>query len=398
MPTNWHVEELASPEKLAAETRAAFPDLDLNHDVAWLSAQCEEPERSVLVLTARDGDRLMGLAPFEVHPSQIQFGIGELTVAKRRVLRFAIECEPLLAEAAPEDALVDCYRALAQCLPGNSAVFLRGVPEGSRTHALLNQRGGPLRSIYFVIPHGPRYLRCRIRWNGSFETYLQSLGKVTRKDLRRTLKKAESEFGDKLRLERFESADASTVFVRLAAEVSDKTYQAKVLGLGISQDRGLRDRLRAAAHAGRFRGHILFLGDEPVSFHYGYVYRARFYMVDGGFDPRWSKSQLGILTFMLVLQDLEKQRDPVTVLDYLYGDGAYKRRTSNDLTPERHFYLIKKSVSGAILTAAMISFDTLSRGLGDAVGRLGYKDFIKRKFRRLARGFAGSHPPGDSAR
>lgn len=378
----WREEALASDEQIEAfarEARAAFPDLELGHDVAWQN-MAKRSGRSLLVLAARQDGRLTGLAPFEVHPTSLRFGLGEMTFMRKRVQRFALERAPLVADGAGRDATAHCFDTLAARLPTNGAVFLRGVPEDSDLHPLLTKRG-TLKSAFHVVPHGPSYTRCRIAWDGNFETYLNTLGKVTRKDLRRTLKKAEGA-SPAFRLERYSEVGDVVPYLEIAAGVSAKTYQRQLLGEGVVNNDRQRTNLLNAAQTGRFLGHILFAGDEAVAFHLGYVDGSCFYMFDGGYDPAWAKSQVGMLTFLLVLQDLERHKVPVRTLDYLYGGGAYKERTSNLKTRERHYYLIKRGVRGAMLAAAMKSTDAMSRSVGAALDRLQLKALIKRFIRR----------------
>ena len=140
---------------VAEQARTEFPHLDINQDIEWLSAICADGGTSVLVLSAWQGDRLLGLAPFQVHPSQLQFAFGELTLARKQVRRFALERHPLLSDSLPAEALIECFAALADRLPEDGAVFLRGVPESSTMHALLTERGGPLKALFHVVPHGP---------------------------------------------------------------------------------------------------------------------------------------------------------------------------------------------------------------------------------------------------
>jgi CelD/BcsL family acetyltransferase involved in cellulose biosynthesis len=330
-----------------------------------------------MALSLRKEGRLVGFAPFQIAPSHLRLAFGGLTLMKKSVRRFSLESTPLLATSLDTDALVGCFATLADRLPDDGAVFLRAVPHASPMHALLTNRESPLRSLFHVVPYGPSYERCRIRWDGSFETYLGSLGKVTRKDLKRTLKKAEERLGPH-RLVRYTHPDEIDEFFRHADPVADRTYQAKQLGLGLAQNMGLRAKFACAARNGAFLGHVLFVGDEPAAFHCGYVHHQCFYMVDGGYDPRWSKAQIGIVIFLHVLRDLERHGDCVTLLDYLYGGGDYKKRTSNIAEPERHYYLIKKGVPGTLVAAAMRATDGLSRGVGDALNKYGVKKAVKR--------------------
>jgi CelD/BcsL family acetyltransferase involved in cellulose biosynthesis len=382
--TDWREEDLADATNaaaLASQARATFPGLDINHDIDWLRASSAGANMSLLVLSAHKDGKLAGLAPFEVSPASLQIAVGGLTLMTKKVRRYALESNPLVADGLSNGALAECFRALADRLPDDAAVFLRGVPSSSTMHEQLVARTSPLRKLFHVVPHGPSYMRCRIRWDGSFETYLSSLGKVTRKDLKRTLKKAEERLGAH-RLVRYTTPSEIDEFLRHAGEIADKTYQSKLLGLGLGKSAGLRANLASAARSGAFLGHILFVDDAPAAFHCGYVHRACFYMVDGGYDPRWSKAQVGIVTFLHVLQDLERHQDKVTVLDYLYGDADYKKRTSNLKAPERHYYLIKRSVSGAFLATAMRATDELSRKVGDVLDKYGVKSAVKRLLRR----------------
>lgn len=380
----WQEVPLSRPEDyeaLRAESRAAFESLDLNHDVTWL-ADSAARDCSIVVLAARREGRLVGLAPFEVHPSSLKFGLGDLAIARKRVQRFTLERSPLVSHDAGPDVLSACFDGLVKRLPSNGAVFLRGVPEGSDMHGLLTERHSPVRSAFHVLPHGPTYTRCRISWNGSFDTYLSTLSKVSRKDLRRTLTKAE-QASPAWRLERYCGVEDVVPYLEAAGEVSAKTYQHRLLGEGVFNNDYHRTNLLMAARKGQFLGHVLFAGDQPAAFHLGYIAGSSFCMVNGGYDPAWAKSQVGILTFLMMLQDLERHRVPVTLLDYLYGGGAYKERTSNVKTQERHYYLIKRDFSGSALAVTMRTADAVSRSLGGFLERFQLKGFIKRHIRRI---------------
>lgn len=382
--TAWQQETLTRPEQyeaLAREARDVFPDLELSHDVAW-QQMASRPNRTLLVLTARERGKLVGFAPFEVHPTALKFGLGEVTMLRKRVQRFALERTPLVAGNG-SSMVGGCFEALAERLPANSAVFLRGVPEGSEPHAQIADRDGALRKSFHVVPHGPSYTRCKIAWDGSFETYLNSLGKVTRKDLRRTLKKAE-EATPSWRMERYTGQGDVVPYLEVASEVSAKTYQRRLLGEGIVNNERHRANLLNAARTRRFLGHVLFAGSEAVAFHLSYVDGTRLYMIEGGYDPAWAKAQPGMLTFLLMLQDLERHRVPVTTLDYLYGGGTYKERTSNLKTTERHYYLIKKGLNGSALAAAMHATEAVSRHIGGLLERYQLKAFVTRNIRRMS--------------
>jgi Acetyltransferase (GNAT) domain len=383
----WSEEVPADAQAVAAlahETLRAFPNLGINQDVDWLSALRTTPDKSLLILSVRRNGLLAGLAPFEVNSTSLQFALGELTFMRKRVRRFALESHPLMRDLQPPVAISDCFAALAQRLPANAAVFLRGVAETSPLHALLEDRRSSLRASYYVVPHGPRYLRCRVLWDGSYERYLTTLGKKTRKNLADTLKKLDREYGQRIRFVRYVGAESLPEFHSHACRVSETTYQARLLGLGLSRSGFMLKYLQAAAARGYFLGFVLFIDDQPVAFDYGYIFNRCFSLVEGGYDPAWSKAQVGSYNFVRILKDFEAHAVPVSTLDYLYGDNTFKIRTSNSAVPERHYYLFKKSVAGAILASAMLATDVLSRSLGGLLEKYGLKEKLKRLIRRRA--------------
>jgi len=112
-------------------------------------------------------------------------------------------------------------------------------------------------------------------------------------------------------------------------------------------------------------------------------------MTEGGYDPKWAKAQIGMLTFLYILKDLEAHAVPVTVLDYLYGGGTFKERTSHLLTRERHYYLFKRTLSGAAVAAAMRMTAATSEQLGGLLESLHLKEWVKRQIRRVILWCAG---------
>jgi Acetyltransferase (GNAT) domain len=119
---------------------------------------------------------------------------------------------------------------------------------------------------------------------------------------------------------------------------------------------------------------VLFADDQPVALDYGYNHNRCFSLVEGSYDPAWSKAQVGSYNFVRILQDFETNALLVTTLDYLCGDNAFKIRTSNYTVQERHYYLFRKNISGAMLAGAMLATDALSRSLGGLLEKYGTKE------------------------
>jgi len=381
----WRASEVASAgerRSLAELARASLPICKMSHDVDWLGVEADQPGHRLIVLVDREGDELLGIAPFHVHPSGLSFWIGEISVFSKKVERFAIEEGPLTRRQPARVAVDECFSALSGLLRPGNVVFLGGVSKDSDLQTLIDDETSALRRAFHVVPFGPEYLRCKIAWDGSFERYLASIGYTSRKDLRRTLKKFEKSDNLRVELRRYRSEDEVAAFLEDAIPVSDKTYQKQLLGIGLSDDDRLEVKLREAARKGYFLGHNLYLNGKAVAFHYGYNYNSTFYMIDGAYDPAWAKHQVGVVIFCEVLKDIEKHGDRITLMDYMYGGGTYKERSSNLKMPERHYYLIPRTLFGAVLAKSLILTDRFSRALGGFLERHGLKDRIKRLIRR----------------
>jgi hypothetical protein len=381
----WRASEVASVgerRSLAELARANLPIRKMSHDVDWLGVEGDQPGHRLIVLVDREGDELLGIAPFHVHPSGLSFWIGEISVFSKKVERFAIEEGPLTRRQPARVAVDSCFAALSALLGRGNVVFLGGVPRDSDLQTLIDDETSALRRAFHLVPFGAEYLRCKVTWTGSYEAYLASLSARERGKLRRALKRF-AELPDVVaQVRRFQAPKEVDAFLEDAVPVSEKTYQTRLLDLGLTRGGALERELRAGAARGYFLGHVLYVNGAPVAFHYGYVFNKCFFMVAAGYDPALAQHEIGIVLFLEVLKDIEKRGDAIELMDNLYGGGTYKERTSNLKTPERHYYLIPRTLSGAVLAKSLVWTDRFSRALGGFLERYDLKDRIKRLIRR----------------
>jgi hypothetical protein len=355
---------------LAEQARACLPVAYIEHDVEWAALKRDVPGEELLVLCDEAGDRMFGIAPFQVYLTHLEYGIGPIRFFRKRVRCYHLEEEPITARPDKRAALADCYRALSLAIPHGAAVYCECVPENSTLHALLEDRSSPLHRAFHVLPWGPLSPRYKIAWDGSFERYLASIGYTSRKDLRRTLKKFEKSDSLRVELRRYRSEDEVAAFLEDAIPVSDKTYQKQLLGIGLSDDDRLEVKLREAARKGYFLGHNLYLNGKAVAFHYGYNYNSTFYMIDGAYDPAWAKHQVGVVIFCEVLKDIEKHGDRITLMDYMNGPSILKARTGNRVANERNYFLFRRSPAGFLHYHSLKLTNRLSDSLAALLARL----------------------------
>ena len=363
------------------------PYASMTHDLRWLQRQTDGKDKRLSIFVLRKDDVIVGYAPFFVHPSALTFSLGEISLFSRPINRHDLDATPLILETATagmsEFLIVELMRMIRAEMDDNSAVFVQGAPMGTKLFKLLGERS-PIHDFYCVVPHGPIYQRRIAVLEGDLDTYLNKLGKRSRRDLRRTRRNFVAHVDGNYRVDRFKGAEEVDRFVADAGSVSRKTYQWRLLGMGLRPSDALRSRLTSFARLGWFHGYILYAADKPIAFELGYKYGDTYYAIEAGYDPDWSKLQVGIFLYTEIVRNLLRGAVGVVKLDFLFGDDLYKKRLSNTSRTERHYYLIPKTAKGVVLAYSLIAVNVLSNALGGASKRLKVKDRIRRVIRRAS--------------
>jgi len=375
---------LAAIQERAAEIHRRAPASEMEHDLGWLQDLAKAPSKCVAVYVFRREETVAGYAPFLIHPVTLEYALGSATLLKRKVSRYAAVGEPVLDAPASEDVLVDLFRALRPQLKPDNIVFLGAVGADTALHRLLSN-GSPLRKDYHVLPHGPAYQRRRIRFQGGdYEAYLKSLRKTTRRDFKRSCKKFLAKAGESFRVRRFESPGEAKLFLEHATEISKKTYQWHLLGLGMRDQEDRAAHFGNAAEKGWFRSYVLYADDTPIAFQAGYLHHGTYYAHNTGYDPAWGEAHAGRFLLAEMFQDLLADDEPVEVFDFLWGDGLLKSRLANSEQTERHYYLFPKGFRGALLYYPMRAVNAMSSAASTVLQRLRLKAHVRRLMRRRA--------------
>ena len=366
-PPQWRVQRFSDDRErkaFAARARERLPILEINHDVEWLEAgRKSDGDDAIVTLVDRAGDELVGLLPVRVSAAEIKYTVGSVTLLKKRVREFQLFQSPITIRADRRDAMVRAMEQLADSMPAGAVAFAGAVACEGEFHTLLTARGGPLRKRFHVLKWGEENWHCKIEWQGTLEAYLASLGPDSRRNLKRYSKKLFANDEMKPKIERFRSADDVARFLEDGMKVSDKTYQKKLFGLGLSRGGATEKRFRFAAERQGFLGHILYLRGEPAAFHYGFIFGGTFFVVQMGYDPALSQHQAGSVLFFHVLEDVERLNIPVKTIDCLPGVTDFKLRTTNRKERIQNFYLFKKTLGGSALFGAIKLLDVTVRSL-----------------------------------
>jgi CelD/BcsL family acetyltransferase involved in cellulose biosynthesis len=202
----------------------------------------------------------------------------------------------------------------------------------------------------------------------SFDAYLASLGKSTRKDFRKTLKKfASADQPSKLAV--FSAVDECQKFFDDALIVSKKTWQYLNEGAGLKDQDKLLTQYRIAAERGWFRSYILYYGEQPVAFQEGYVYGATYYAEQIGYDPAFASHQIGVVLLLEMIRDLIENCPGIQCVDLGATENELKRRVSAAQVIDGYSYIFRRDAKSASLLTALRMANGLTDQLKKVLGR-----------------------------
>ena len=280
--------------------------------------------------------------------------------------------------------LAGLFEPLREAIGARGVVFFEGIGAGSPLASLLTLRSSQVYKLFHVVPYGPAYTRRFIELpaGAQFEDYLRTLGSKSREDVRRTRKNFSVKAGDAVTLVRYTEAERAGELSAALAQISRKTYQYHLLGLGLEDTPEQVAHLCTMAEGGWLRAYILRIGDTPVAFGLGYSDGHTYYGHHVGYDPAISKLQPGIYLHTAVMADL--LADGICRFDFLAGDSLYKQRMSNTSREERHYYLIPRGWPGTVYAGTLVAVNFLSERIGHWLEASGLKERIKRFVRTAA--------------
>lgn len=345
----------------------------LEHSADWLLAQCDEEHKAVLVLN----DQSARVISFFVHDGQVDFNLGEVSVAHVKVRRH------VLVGNFPEitvETWLEAFAALAHAVSGNAAVFLLGVVQNEGLQRVLDEPD--LRKLFFVLPQGASYKRRLCDVSKGFDAYLGSLSSKSRQSMRRSLKRFEAHFDGRFTLQLCQSTADVAHFLERVEPVSKRTYQGRMLGLAVTRAGYVGSKVMEGARLGYARCYLLAVDQKPVAWRIGLVKDGFFCSHHIGYDPEFKDWHPGVLMHLYSVRHMAEVAKDVRVLDLLYGDNDFKRRASNRSRDEQNYYLFPRTLRGALTYSCLAMCNLVSGSLGRLLERAGLKAKLKAALRR----------------
>jgi CelD/BcsL family acetyltransferase involved in cellulose biosynthesis len=291
---------------LVSQSAAPIPFVTPAWQRVWL--EHFRDGRDVRVLTARDGERLIGVAPMLVDGERAEF-IGHYSI-----------CDYMDAVVTPgfeEHFFPLVLRRLAG--DGVREIELRGVHESSGTAAAVAAAAVP---CGFGCEREHEAVAPSVDLPGSWEEYLSGLSKKDRHELRRKLRRLDAAGGNtELRVvtEREQASELLDTFFHLM-RISSHHKEEFLNRPGM--EAFFREMTAMMADEGMIRFYYLTFDAQPVAAVMNFDVGGRLYMYNSGYDPQYSHYAVGLMSKTLLIRDaIENGR---TVVDFLRGDESYK--------------------------------------------------------------------------
>ena len=258
-------------------------------------------------------------------------------------------------------------------LPSDRALFLKSVPE----RLALKSSGLTESMLVYCFYH---YDRSWVATEGSFDNYLSSFSRTSRKGLKRRLKKLTDLSGGRLDIRRFDRSDCMGAFHSDARGVSAKTFQERLMAEGLPTNEAFLDDMMRLASGGRCYGSILYLDDQPISYLYCERRSPGWLATYGGFDPAYAGLSPGTVHLLSVL---EKSFDDQNTAFFDFGPGRcdYKQLFSTHDVACSDILILNKTWRNRLLIGAHMVLRCLTEKCISVADLCRLKGLIRQKIR-----------------
>jgi Acetyltransferase (GNAT) domain len=162
----------------------------------------------------------------------------------------------------------------------------------------------------------------------------------------------------KHRVATFTRAEQVPEFLAKAHEVSKQSWQARRLGLRMTNTPEQKWFYDFLAAQGALRSYILEQDGKPLAFECGIQWGGCFTFEETGYDRAYAQQSPGMVLMLRVLEDLVA-RDAPALCDFGYGDAPYKRLFGTRQTASGPVMLVRRGLR----PAAVLGLQKLGRGL-----------------------------------
>lgn len=224
------------------------------------------------------------------------------------------------------------------------------------------------------------YDRSWVVTEGSFDDYLGSFSKTSRKGLKRRTKKLTELSGGRLDIRRSDRADLLKAFYSDARTVSAKTFQERLMDDGLPADKAFFENMTLMAVGGQCYGSILYLENLPISYLYCERRGPGWLATYGGFDPAYAGLSPGTVHLLSVLEDSFNDQS-TTFFDFGPGQAEYKQFFSTHDIPCSDILILDRAWKNRLVIGSHRTLGLLTEKSKSLADSFRLKEGLRQKIR-----------------
>jgi len=225
-----------------------------------------------------------------------------------------------------------------------------------------------------------QYERFYVDLCGTFPIYLQNFSSKSRSTLVRKVRKYMEHAGVTPCFREYRSPEEIREFFRLARQVSPKTYQERMLSVGLPQGEQFEHKLQELALRGSVRGYILFFGERPIAYLYCPVREDIVFYEHLGYDPAFRQWSPGTVLQYFALESLFSEKR-FRMFDFTEGEGFQKKFFSTGSVMCADLYYFRRTGRSIVLVLAHYWETRLSDAVARGLEKVKLKNRLKNFFR-----------------
>ena len=266
-------------------------------------------------------------------------------------------------------------KCLRDMLPSAQVLLLPASPAGGLRPGLRLSRYW----IRYIPALAPRY---HILVRGSFEDYLKTnFSAKTRHNLTRSIKQFSRFCGGQVDFRAYRTPEQMEEFHALACQVSRRTYQHRLLQVGLPETRQFVERLVDLAAQDRVRDYLLFYQGRPVAYAHCTCKEALLTYETIGYDPEFARWSPGTVLLLLILEQVFGE-GRCRVLDFGPGEAHYKSMFSTNQVISADVYFFRWSLRNLVTVCCHSGLDGFSSGVGRLLAKMGLKERMRKVLRK----------------
>lgn len=353
-------------------------DADLDFYLCVINSR-PQIERPHAILVEHDGRATAALAAWiENVPLASRFGYKTVFAPTVRSLTATLGG---VVSPMDESTAIQLVDAALEVFTTRDADLIRlpGLPTASPVARALEKRVTRFRRDLLV----DRRTHHKLTLPKTFDEFLASRSKSTRKHIRLCRNRFERTFGGDAALRLLSGPDDLTRIREDLDFVSAKTYQ-RALGAGFADSREQRPLLELSLTRGWFRAYVLYVGDAPIAFWMGWVYGDTFYSGATGYDPAFASHRVGNYVLSRLIEDL--CNDPsIHTVDFGPGDAAYKHQFGSETWSEQEMLVFAPTLRAVGINAVRTAVQAGDLGAKRVLRSAGSGDRVKTLWRSRLR-------------